>query len=234
MKIVGIISSPSYNGNTAVLVRQALAAAKERGATVEEIFLRKYNIQFCQGCMRCMAEGRCSIPDDLEAIRHKVYDCDGIIMGSPSYGIAPNAIMKNFTDRLGMFTVYTSSLVGKYVVGISTAGGIGADQVAKQLAKIVEGIFGSGYVSGTLGVLRGHDRIETKPEAMLKARQLGQRLVEDIEKKRTYPLQNLWGKVIARLVLQRIMRRNLIENRKDRLKAVYENLIARGMFKPIG
>jgi multimeric flavodoxin WrbA len=38
-RIVGIISRPSHSGNTAVLVREALRAAAEHGAEVEEIFL---------------------------------------------------------------------------------------------------------------------------------------------------------------------------------------------------
>ena len=62
---------------------------------------------------------------------------DGLILGSPSYGIRPNAIMKNFLDRIGLFNAYAAMFGDKYIVGVSTAGGIGAKQVAKQLTDLV-------------------------------------------------------------------------------------------------
>ncbi len=233
MKIVGISSSPSYNGNTAVLVRETLKAAQESGASVEEIFLPRHDLQFCKGCMRCLAEGHCPIPDDLECIRSKLYQCDGIVIGSPAYRMAPNARMKNFFDRFRMYTAYTSSLAGKYVVGISTASAVGANKVARHLTQVVEGIFGSGHVSGTLGVLRGDDRIETKPKALAQARQLGRRLVEDIEKRPTYPFRNIGNRILVTLILRKVMRRNILENKDNEMKAVYENLTTRGLLEPV-
>jgi multimeric flavodoxin WrbA len=135
MKIIAILSSPSNNGNTSVLAREAIKGAKAQGASVEEINLIDYNIEFCRGCMLCMRTGKCSIKDDLEILRKKVYQADGIILASPTYGRIPNARMKNFIiDRLGMFTVYTSSLGGKYFLGFSTAGGIGTKKSCKRIS----------------------------------------------------------------------------------------------------
>ncbi len=45
-KVVGIISSPNRNGNTAALVRAALKGAQDQGATVSEIFLAEHNLSF--------------------------------------------------------------------------------------------------------------------------------------------------------------------------------------------
>ncbi len=56
-RIVGIISSPSRNGNTAVLVREALRAAAEHGAEVEEISLPAHKLHYCTACFHCMSEG---------------------------------------------------------------------------------------------------------------------------------------------------------------------------------
>lgn len=163
-----------------------------------------------------------------------MYAFDGIVLGSPTYGRQPNAIMKNFFDRLGMFTVYTSSLAGKYVVGISTAGGFGANKVARELADIMFGMFGHGYVAGTLGVLRGWERIEEKPEALLQARDLGRKLVDDIEERRRHPFQALSTKMMTALIVRRFILRNILDNREDRMRAVHENLVARGLIKPAG
>jgi multimeric flavodoxin WrbA len=79
--IVGNISSPTRNGNTAVLVREALQAAAEHGAGVEEIFLPAHKLRHCTGCFHCMSEGGCPLPDDFEEIRRKLYTCDGFAIG---------------------------------------------------------------------------------------------------------------------------------------------------------
>lgn len=163
MQISAVIGSPQRNGNTAVLAHEALSGACEAGAElgvpveVEEMQLSEYHIEYCRGCMACMRTGRCVIPDDAMVLRDRLYASDGIILVSPSYGIQPTARMKNFmTDRIGMLTVYTSSFAGKYFVGISTAGGIGAPKVARSLAgSHVSGFFGRAYSSGSLGVHRG-------------------------------------------------------------------------------
>lgn len=64
-RIVGIISSPSRSGNTALLVRKALQSATERGADVEGILLPAHKLHDCTGCFHCMSEGGCPVPDDF-------------------------------------------------------------------------------------------------------------------------------------------------------------------------
>ena len=233
MKIVSVISSPSYDGNTAVLVRETMKAARESQATVEEIFLPNMDIRYCRGCFRCMAEGRCPIADDFESVRGKLLAADGLVFGSPTYGLYPNALMKNLFDRLGMFSVYTSAFADKYFVGISTAGGFGAKQVAKRLTQIVGGMFGSGTVSGTLGILRGWTRVEENPKALAQARGLGRKLVEDIRRGHRYPFQNLFDRLLTALVVRRVIKRNVLENRRSRMKAVYENLVSRDLIRRV-
>jgi len=80
-----------------------------------------------------MSTGKCNIHDDVEELKQKLYQSDGIVLASPSYGIMPTAIMKNFiVDRIGMFTAYTSGFGGKYFAGVSACDGIGAKKVAKK------------------------------------------------------------------------------------------------------
>lgn len=153
IKVVGVISSSRFNGNTATLVREALKGAEDEGATVTEIFLPKYKLASCTGCLKCTAQGKCPLPDDFEEIRKLIYEADGIILGSPTYATEYNSIMKCFFERLGPYTLYASLLGGKYGVGISTAYGNTAKKVAKDLTGIFKfGIFQRSYVSGFLGV----------------------------------------------------------------------------------
>lgn len=229
VKIVGIISSSHFDGNSATLVREALKGAEEEGASVMEIFLPRHKIEFCTGCMKCF-EGKCPLTDDFEALRKLVYEADGIIWGSPTFAAAPNAIMKNFIDRLGMFERFTSSLGGKYGVGISTAGKMGAKKVAEGLAGIArDSIFQRGYASGSLGVAIGGGSVKQDTNVLMKAHGLGRKMTCDINNGNKYPLQNLFGRLINYFVVRPGFQKVILTNREGSMKAVYNNLLQRGL-----
>ncbi len=231
IKIIGIISSPRYRGNTSTLVRQALKGAENNGVEVEEIFLANYNLEFCRGCFGCLERGKCFINDDLEYLRKKLIEANGIIIGSPTYGLEPNAIMKNFVERIGLFAAYTSLLGDKYVVGISTTGAVGARKVAKKLTDITGGFIKMGYISGTMGVALDWDRVQNYPQYMEKAYFLGNSLVEDIKKGKKYRTQRLFKKLLNKLFLKRTMRDNILKHKETRMKGVYHYLVEQGEIK---
>lgn len=229
MKIIGIISSPRPHGNTAVLVRQALKGAAESHAEVEEIYLPAFRIDYCKGCFVCMSEGKCPNQDDFQLLRDKLLAADGIIISSPSYGLAPTACMKAFLDRIGMYNAYTSSLGGKYVVSISSAGAMGAKKVAKELAGLVtNGVFKRGYMSGILAVSVGHSTTCTDQKAMRRSFLLGQRLAGDIIRKNVYPFQNMTKRILNKLILRRVFLQNVIDHKDKTMKAVYIELKKKG------
>jgi multimeric flavodoxin WrbA len=225
MKIIGIASSPHRNGNSITLLREALKGAREAGAETEEIYLPDYDIQYCAGCMCCLSTDRCAIPDDLNMLREKLVEADGIILSSPTHGLAPNARMKNFSDRIGMHSVYRSLLGDKYVVGIATAGAVGARKTAKKLTGITDGFHRSGRISGVLDVPVGHGDATA---ALPKARKLGRRMVDDIRQQRKYPFQRLFENLLRSVVLKRLMRKNVLENKDGAMKGVYEYWVANG------
>jgi multimeric flavodoxin WrbA len=241
MRIVAIQGSPNRNGNTARLVREALAGAWEAGAAVEveEVFLADHRLEYCRGCLSngtpkfCMSTGRCVLGDDLERLREKLSAADGVIFASPSYGVEPTARMKNFiTDRLGLFTVYTSAMRGKYFAGISTAGAIGATAVARKLARTFStGFFGRGYVTGWLGVTVGDGTIRDGSPALARARALGRKMARDIARRRRYPFQELGKRIITRFMVRPMITRNILAHRETSMQAVYQNLAAQGVLK---
>lgn len=243
MKITAVLGSPTKNGNTCILSREVLRgaaeAANEKSGTeieIEEIFLPEHHIEFCLGCIsrnvpnQCMATGSCILNDDLNGLKEKLYSSDGIVLASPSYGLAPTARMKNFiVDRIGMFTAYTSGLAGKYFVGVSTAGGIGAKKVAKELAEhFIVGFHARGFLTGHIGVLVGNDGIEKQPDALRRAYRMGQKMYSDIRTGRRYPLQKLPRRLINRIP-RKIILKNIYRNKDGSMKAVYENLVKRGL-----
>ena len=223
-----------------MLAREVLRGARDAGAEVDEIFLAEHHIEFCRGCISrdaknlCMSTGRCIIDDDVNLLRQRLYDSDGIVFASPSYGMMPTARMKNFlVDRIGMYTAYVSGLGGKYFVGISTCGGIGGKKVAKDLAgQFVTGFHRRGYRTGYLGIKLGYDRVENRAEALEEAYKLGCKLVHDIESSRKYPFQRIVDRTINALLVRRIILKNIYANKDGRMKAVYENLVSRRLIRP--
>jgi multimeric flavodoxin WrbA len=217
-----------------------MSGAADSGADTEEIFLADYKIEYCRGCIsrnvkdHCMATGTCIINDDVNMLKQKLYNADGIVLASPSYGIMESARMKNFiTDRIGMFTAYTSSLGRKYFVGVSTCGGIGAKTVAKNMANhFTSGFHQRGFMTGYIGAAIGNDRIETKQKEMEKAYKLGIKLVNDIKTGKKYPFQRLFDRMITALIVRKIILNNIYQNKDDGMKAVYENLVGRNLIKP--
>lgn len=231
MKVVGVISSAHFEGNSATLVREALRGAAAEGAETTEIFLPKYKVEFCSGCLRCMAEGRCPQPDDFEALRNILYEADGIILGAPTFGSAPNARMKNFMDRFGLFEYFTASLGGKYLAAISTASMPGAARktVAQMAQLLTNGVFRRGYISGTLGAKARAAGTGVDGKAQKQAERLGRRLARDIAHGRRYPLQNLTARAVNRFMLRPMFRGAIVSHREDMMKGVHDSLVARGL-----
>ncbi len=230
MKIVGVISSPNPNDSTATLVREVLNGAADEGVTVTEIYLPKFQIEFCKGCSKCTAEGRCPIPDDFESLKSIIYGADGIIWSSPTYAWSMNAMLKRFLERLGVYEILTSSLGGKYMVGISTCGSFGAKKVAKNLVELTSnGIFQRSYISGFLALgLKGR-KITDNIKGIKQANQLGRKIVSDIRNLKKYPLQNLSGRLVNALMMRPIFRKIILKQKDARLQAVFINLKQRGV-----
>jgi multimeric flavodoxin WrbA len=229
MKVIGIISSPHIEGNSATLLREALDGAREAGASIQEVYLPELSIEYCRDCRGCTNTGRCVLKDDFPSLRDQLGEADGIILSSPTYASAPCARMKNLGDRLGQFAWLASTFGGKYIAGIATASSFGADKTAAQLvAGLRDGVFRRAYVSGTLGVpLRGK-LVSTMPQALAKARALGGKVASDIRAGRRYPLQNLAGR-LPNALLMRPMIRQAIVNNKEAMKGVYQELVRTGI-----
>ena len=192
MKIVGIFSSPSSKGNTATLVKQLVINLENLGAEVELVDLAKEDLMFCKGCMSCLRTGKCVLSDSLERIRRLMIEADGLILGSPTYAIAPNAIMKNFLDRIGLFNAYSGMFGSKYIIGVSTAGGVGAKSVARQLTDLVLCPFRHGKVVGTLSVLVDWKHVSEINGIEKKTTKLALQMYNAIDKRRRYLFQRFF------------------------------------------
>jgi multimeric flavodoxin WrbA len=105
MKIIGIVGSYRKGGIIDQAVDETLAAAKERGASTEKIYLIDRHIEFCTNCRACTEtagphRGECVLNDDMASILDKIDSADGIVLGAPVNFYNVNAVTRRFMERL--------------------------------------------------------------------------------------------------------------------------------------
>ena len=105
MRILGICGSPRKEGNTDVLLMEALRGAHEAGAEVEKIFLRDKDISPCLEIYGCKVDGRCVIEDDFHDVAEKMVQADALILVSPIFFYTVSAHTKMLMDRCQSFWV---------------------------------------------------------------------------------------------------------------------------------
>lgn len=111
MKVMGIAAG-RRNGNSEILVKEALLACQEAGADCTLINLFDYNIEPCTGCEACTmsmgdaAQGKgeykgCVLKDkdDMDKIMKVLHQQNGIIVGCPTYDLMPSALYTKFAQR---------------------------------------------------------------------------------------------------------------------------------------
>ena len=99
VKIIAIYGSPRRDGNSATLLKQAVAGARQEGAQVEEVVLRDYKISPCMEIYACIKTGQCAIRDDFPEILEKLESSNGIMLASPIFFYSVSAHTKIFMDR---------------------------------------------------------------------------------------------------------------------------------------
>ncbi|GFP74708.1 flavodoxin family protein [Clostridium fungisolvens] len=105
-KVLGI-SFGRKMSNTEVMIKTALMECEKAGNEVKFIRADDLNIQDCTGCIACVVgllqggSGKCHLKDDMHIIDEALMECDAVIVGSPTYVLAPTGRFKTVCDRLG-------------------------------------------------------------------------------------------------------------------------------------
>lgn len=127
MKVVGISGSPRKDGNTEILVKEALKPFYEKGWEVTKFFLSSKTINPCMGCETCNETGTCAIEgDDMELLLSEFENCDALIIGSPAYYRNVTAQLKALFDRSFVFKnrkLLAGKLGGAIAIGRGEGGG---------------------------------------------------------------------------------------------------------------
>lgn len=103
MEIVAFLGSPRHEGNTHLLLQEAIRGAEEVGSAVRVFTLNLMRIKPCQNCGGCDATGECIHRDDMDQIYAAIRSAPRIILASPVFFAGLTAQTKAMVDRCQAF-----------------------------------------------------------------------------------------------------------------------------------
>ena len=105
MKVLAINGSPRKEGNTRIALGIVLEELEKEGIKTEIFQLGGNLVRGCTACYKCFEakNGYCATKDDVinECLK-KMYESEGIIIGSPVYFGSVTTEVKAFIDRGGL------------------------------------------------------------------------------------------------------------------------------------
>jgi multimeric flavodoxin WrbA len=193
------IAAGRKNGNTEFLVKEALMAAQELGSQVRMVNLNDFKIKNCIGCWVCQDRAmrrekyECIYKDhdDMDRIMQTFLRADGIILAAPTFMLQPPAVYTAFMNRLQAYystLLYRAKMIDKIpdkvggliAVGNSTLNWMPMtlpslySTMSSQNIKVIDQIMADGCL--------GSGQVLLNETAMLKARTMGMRLAEAMQK----------------------------------------------------
>jgi multimeric flavodoxin WrbA len=182
--ILGIVCSPRKNGNTEIMVREALMGAEEDGAESELLHVADMKMEPCDGCRACREHGICHIKDDVQTIHRKMFDADGIIIGSPVYFYAVSAQAKIIMDRSYALRWRDGGLnprlKGKSGGAVAVAARRGCFSALQTINTFFLAVRMWPVSLGVEGYAREKGEIKNDIETLRAARRLGKEVVESV------------------------------------------------------
>ncbi len=118
MKVLLINGSPHREGNTYLALKEVADTLVKEGIEAQIEWIGTKPVQGCVGCYKCAELGRCVFHDELYDHLIKLMEqCDGIIIGSPTYFAGPSGSLCAILDRL----FYSNRSLMKYKPGAAVA-----------------------------------------------------------------------------------------------------------------
>lgn len=187
-KVTAFNCSARKDGNTAILLRAALAELEKRGINTELVQLAGRPLIGCRACMGCFKnkDKKCVQPDDgFNGYAEKMFASDGILIGSPTYFADVSADAKALIDRAGFVSMANGGLLkrkaGAAVVAVRRGGAIHAYDTINHFFGIAQMIIPcSNYWN--VGVGRAAGEVEGDEEGMGTMRALGENMAWLLER----------------------------------------------------
>lgn len=99
LKVLGIAGSPRRDGNTDLLLRQAILGAETQRSETKIVILSQLSIAPCRHCDGCLKTGKCVIDDDMQWLHTDLRQADRVILASPIFFMGITAQTKAMIDR---------------------------------------------------------------------------------------------------------------------------------------
>ncbi|WP_372797204.1 flavodoxin family protein [Pontiella sp.] len=129
MKVIAIDGSPRKGGNTEALLKRVCDRLNTHGIETEIIKIGGELLSGCTACGACFKtkNKRCIIYNDpMNEWMEKIFEADGILLGSPTYFSDVTMEMKALIDRLGYVAIANdqalANKVGAAVTAVRRAG----------------------------------------------------------------------------------------------------------------
>jgi multimeric flavodoxin WrbA len=179
MKVVAVSGSARKGGNTAQLIEAVFVPLREAGIECELVELAGKDVRGCTACQKCgetkdrQCHGR---KDFVNEVLPKLWEADGIILGSPTYFADLSPELKALIDRTGYVSMRNGGIltrkVGAAVVAVRRGGGIHVFDSINHLFAITQMItVGSTYWN--LGYGRDKGEVQDDEEGMRTMANLG-------------------------------------------------------------
>ncbi|MCD1295221.1 flavodoxin family protein [Methanocella sp. CWC-04] len=184
-KVIGIVGSPRFNGNTEYLIREALEVLKKEGFDTELIHLGEKKIAPCEACYACNMMKDCQIQDDFQEIFAKMEEADGIILGSPVYFGSATPQIKALIDRAGLIALKKDRALNRKVgAAIAVARRAGANFTFAQMNYFfyINGMIVPGSTYWNVGYAMDMGAVEYDEEAIRTVRNLAENIAWLIKK----------------------------------------------------
>lgn len=97
--VLGISSSPRVDGNTELLLKEAMKGAEDEGAVTEIVRIRNMSFSPCHSCGYCEKHGECHLKDDFQSLMVKMLRADILFFATPIYFMSVCAWGKMAIDR---------------------------------------------------------------------------------------------------------------------------------------
>jgi multimeric flavodoxin WrbA len=188
MKVVGFNGSPRKKGNTFIAIRKVFEALEKEGIETELIHIAGDSVQGCDACGICKKtkDGFCNIDSDMvnECLK-KMYECEGMIIGSPVYFGSVTPQVKSLIDRSGYASRAAGDLlkrkVGAGVIAVRRQGAVETLHQINNLFLLSQVII-PGSIYWNMGIGREKGEIEDDEEGMRTFRILGENMAWLIKK----------------------------------------------------
>ncbi|MCL2855855.1 MAG: flavodoxin family protein [Defluviitaleaceae bacterium] len=130
MKVIAINGSPNRSGGTYHSLKAVCNALERNGATTEILHVGDQTFHGCKACGGCSKNKnrQCVLGDGFNGLASKIFEADGIIIGSPVHFSGMSGVLKTFLDRLFYVSTANGNLfyqkVGAAIASVRRSGGV--------------------------------------------------------------------------------------------------------------